>query len=64
MLQRERFRMCEVPRRSVLLPRDGLADAITPDHASAVVSIAEFLRIRAGELQSGIRRSIKRNIFG
>jgi len=39
---RERFRMCEVPIGRVLLPQDGLADAITPDQVYAVVNAARF----------------------
>jgi hypothetical protein len=40
MPQRERFRMCEVPRGCALLPHHGLADAITPDQVLAVVNAA------------------------
>jgi hypothetical protein len=44
MPNRERFRMCEVPRGCALLPQDGLADAITPDQVSAVLNAAAFSR--------------------
>jgi hypothetical protein len=44
MPNRERFRMCEVPKGCALLPQDGLADAITPNQVFTVVNAAGFLR--------------------
>jgi hypothetical protein len=43
-LQRERFRICEVPQQRALLPQDRLAGAITPDQISFAVSPARLLR--------------------
>ena len=44
MPNRERFRICEVPKGCALLPQDGLGDAITPDHVSVVVNAATLSR--------------------
>src|ERR1700722_8029820 len=38
----ERFRMCEVPKRCVLLPQDGLVDAISPDQVFTAAGAAGF----------------------
>ena len=46
MPNRERFRMCEVPKElrtsstGAFLPQDGLADAITPDQVFAMIVVA------------------------
>jgi hypothetical protein len=44
MPQRERFRICEVPRRSALLPHHGLTDAVTPVQVFVAVNAARLLR--------------------
>jgi hypothetical protein len=44
MPQTERFRMCEVPRRSALLPHHGLSDAVTPVQVFVAVNAAGLLR--------------------
>jgi hypothetical protein len=45
MPRRERFRICEVPQKTALLPYRGLADAITPNQIIfTVTNAARLLR--------------------
>src|SRR6201998_358520 len=66
MPNRERFRMCEVPKGCALLPQDGLADAITPNQVFTVVNAAGFLRRMNArrELYGGVGHSIRQNTSG
>jgi hypothetical protein len=62
----ERFRICEVPQSSALLPHHGLADATTPNQVSAEAMLQDCCAVMAGrwELQRSIHHSILRNVSG
>jgi hypothetical protein len=66
MPQRERFRMCEVPKGRVLLPHHGLADAITPYHVRNGLMLRDCCAVmaRRRELRRNMHRSITRNVSG
>jgi hypothetical protein len=62
MPKRERFRICEVPYKTLLLPHHGLAGAITP----AVANVARLARSDGSTmgLPRNFHHSIKPNVSG
>jgi hypothetical protein len=66
MPKRERFRICEVPQKTLLLPHHRLAGAITPDQILTVTNVARMASSDGStmELPRNFHNSIKPNLSG